>query len=391
MKHKIYLDNGSTTFPKPQPVADAVYHYMTQSGTNINRGCYNDAYSIEELVYETRQMLCDFFHGPNVRNVVFTKNVTESLNIILKGFLKPGDHVLVSSMEHNAVMRPMVQLQKTGVSFTRIPCTNDGSLCLEQVESLIQKNTKAIVITHASNVCGTVLPIEKVGAICHKHNLKFIVDCAQTAGVYPIHMEEMHIDALAFTGHKGLLGPQGIGGFILQNEMIPLIEPLISGGTGSISHTEEVPDFMPDRFEPGTLNLPGIAGLHAALKWLEETGISAIRKHELLLTDAFIQGLQKMDPEQKHIRIVGKLDAQERTGVVSIQTLNMDTAEAAYELDETYEIMTRVGLHCAPSAHQTLGTYPIGTIRFAFGWFNTQEDVQAALDALQTICNLPEK
>lgn len=385
MNHKIYLDNGSTTFPKPQQVAEAVYHYMTQAGTNINRGCYNDAYSVEELVYETRQMLCDFFHGFNVRNVVFTKNVTESLNIILKGFLKAGDHVLVSSMEHNAVMRPLVQLEKIGVSFTRIPCTTDGSLCLEQVESLIQENTKAIVMTHASNVCGTVLPIKEVGDICHKHNIKFIVDCAQTAGVYPINMEEMHIDALSFTGHKGLLGPQGIGGFILKEEMIPLIEPLISGGTGSISHTEEIPDFMPDRFEPGTMNLPGIAGLHAALQWIEETGITAIREHELQLTQSFLRGLQKIDPHQQYLRIIGKTDINDRTGVVSIQTLQLDTAEVAYELDETYGIMTRVGLHCAPSAHQTLGTYPVGTIRFAFGWFNTNEDVQTALDALSTI------
>ncbi len=385
MKNKIYLDNGSTTFPKPPQVADAVYHYMTQSGTNINRGCYNDAYNVEELVYETRQMLCDFFHGSNVRNVVFTKNVTESLNIILKGFLKSGDHVLVSSMEHNAVMRPLVQLEKIGVSFTRIPCTNDGNLCLNQIESLIQRNTKAIVMTHASNVCGTVLPLKEVGIICRKHNLKFIVDCAQTAGVYPINMEEMYIDALAFTGHKGLLGPQGIGGFILKDEMIPLIEPLISGGTGSISHTEEIPDFMPDRFEPGTMNLPGIIGLHAALQWIEQTGINTICEHELMLTQSFIHGLQEIDPSHQHLRIIGKTDTKARTGVVSIQTLQLDIAEVAYELDETYGIMTRVGLHCAPSAHQTLGTYPIGTIRFAFGYFNTKEDVKITLEALSQI------
>ncbi len=388
MQNKIYFDNGSTSFPKPKAVADAVYRYMTELGCNINRGCYNDAYNIEEIVYETRQMLCDFFHGPTCQNVVFTKNVTESLNVILKGFLKTGDHVLVSSMEHNAVMRPLVQLEKTGVTFTRIPCTTDGSLCLDQVEPLIQTNTKAIVMTHASNVCGTLLPIQEVGNICQKHNLKFIVDCAQTAGIYPIHMEEMHIDALAFTGHKGLLGPQGIGGFLLQNEMIPLIEPLISGGTGSISHTEEIPDFMPDRFEPGTMNLPGIVGLHASLTWLNQTGINQIREHELELTRYFLDGLQQLNAltsnsQQGYIRIVGKTDCHDRTGVVSIQTKNLDTAQIAYELDEEYGIMTRVGLHCAPSAHQTLGTYPTGTIRFSFGWFNTKNEIDITLQALK--------
>ena len=388
MNRKIYLDNGSTTFPKPPAVADAVYHYMTQIGSNINRGCYNDAYSVEEIVYETRQLLCDLFHGPSCKNVIFTKNVTESLNVIIKGFLKPGDHVLVSSMEHNAVMRPLVQLESHGVSFTRIPCNSDGSLCFYTLETLIQKNTKAIIMTHASNVCGTLLPIEKVGAFCKQHGLKFIVDCAQTAGVFPVHMDTMHIDALAFTGHKGLLGPQWIGGFILQEEMISLIDPLLSGGTGSISHTEEIPTFMPARFEPGTMNLPGIVGLHASLQWILETGMDAIREHELSLTAYFLEGLRNLDPCGKYIRLIGKQDTVERTGVVSIQTLQMDTAQAAYELDEEYGIMTRVGLHCAPSAHQTLHTYPTGTIRFAFGWWNTREDVDTALSALAHILQI---
>ncbi|MGN0158540.1 MAG: aminotransferase class V-fold PLP-dependent enzyme [Brotaphodocola sp.] len=389
MKQRIYLDNGSTTFPKPQPVADAVYRYMTQIGSNINRGCYNDAYNVEEIVYETRQMLCDLFHGPECKNVIFTKNITESLNIILKGFLKPGDHVLVSSMEHNAVMRPLVQLEKQGISFTRIPCCPDGSISGNQLVSLlsgrIQTNTKAVIMTHASNVCGTLLPIQRTGDFCHEHGLKFIVDCAQTAGVYPIDMENMHIDALAFTGHKGLLGPQGIGGFILQNDMISQIDPLLSGGTGSLSHTEELPEFMPDRFEPGTMNLPGIIGLHAALIWLNEIGIDTIRSHELNLTERFLSGLSDLDPDEKLLHIIGKKDMIDRTGVVSVQAQHMDNAEVAYQLDETYGIMTRVGLHCAPSAHKTLGTYPTGTIRFSFGWWNTEEDIEAAAAALREI------
>ena len=381
---KLYLDNASTTFPKPEAVPQAVYHYMTSQGCNINRGCYDGAYDVEEIVFETRERLARLFHGGDCKNVVFTKNVTESLNVILKGFLRPGDHVLVSAMEHNAMMRPIRQLEKLGESFDRIPCTQTGELRLEAMEGLLKPNTKAIAMMHASNVCGTVLPIGKVGAFAHAHGLKFIVDCAQTAGVLPIDMETMHIDALAFTGHKGLLGPQGIGGFILKEEMIPQIDPLLSGGTGSISHTEEIPDFMPDRFEPGTMNLPGIVGLHAGLQWLEETGIDRIRAHELALTARFLEGLEVLE-QRGLLRIIGKRDCADRTGVVSIQTLTKELSQAAFELDAQFGIQTRVGLHCAPSAHMTLGTFPTGTIRFSFGWWNTPENVDQALNALREI------
>lgn len=385
MKKTIYFDNASTTFPKPKETAEAMYEYMTKEGSNINRGCYDRAYRVEEIVYETRQMLCDLFGGEDCRNVVFTKNVTESLNVIIKGFLKSGDHVLVSSMEHNAVMRPLVQLEKQGVTFSRIPCRADGALCLESMEALVTLQTKAVIMMHGSNVCGTLLPIEAVGAFCVRHGLKFIVDAAQTAGVWPINMETMHIDALAFTGHKGLLGPQGTGGFILKKEMVPLIDPLLSGGTGSLSHTEEVPAFMPDRMEPGTLNLPGIVGLHASLEWLQKTGIDTIREHELKLAEYFIDGLQALDPESLHIRLIGKTDMNERSGVVSIQTTQEDISQVAWELDDGYGIMTRVGLHCAPSAHKTLGTFPTGTIRFSFGYWNTKEEVDLALKALEEL------
>ena len=382
----IYLDNASTTFPKPESVAQAVYRYMTAQGANINRGCYDSAYDVEELVFETRQMLCDLFHGGDCKNVIFTKNVTESLNVILKGFLRPGDHVLVSSMEHNAMMRPIRQLETQGVEFDRIPCDEQGNLILSALEGMVRPNTRAIAMMHASNVCGTVLPIRQVGRFAREHGLKFIVDCAQTAGVFPIDMEEDCIDALAFTGHKGLLGPQGIGGFILKEEMIALIDPLLSGGTGSISHTEEIPAFMPDRFEPGTMNLPGIMGLHAGLSWLAETGIDAVREHELKLTARLLEGLSKLEGEGR-IRIVGRRDLENRTGVVSIQTLTRELSQAAFELDADHGIQTRVGLHCAPSAHTTLGTYPTGTIRFSVGWFNTEADVDAALHALEVICD----
>ena len=381
----IYLDNASTTFPKPKAVPEAMYHYMTRSGSNINRGCYDRAYAVEELVYETRQMLCSLFGGEDCRNVAFTKNVTESLNVILKGLLKPGDHVLVSSMEHNAVMRPLVQLEKQGISFSRIPCRRDGSLILEEMAPLVKKETRAVVMTHASNVCGTMMPYEQVGAFCRERGLLFIADTAQTAGVWPLDMEHMKIDALAFTGHKGLLGPQGIGGFLLGEKLLPQMESLIAGGTGSISHTEVMPDFMPDRFEAGTMNLPGIVGLHAGLGWIRETGMEQIRSHELALTRQFLEGLKSMDPYEKRLRVVGKKDTEGRTGVVSVQTVRRELAQTAYELDVQYGIMTRVGLHCAPSAHQTLGTFPTGTIRFSFGWWNTREEAALALQALNEL------
>jgi len=330
-------------------------------------------------------MLCSLFGGEDCRNVAFTKNVTESLNVILKGLLKPGDHVLVSSMEHNAVMRPLVQLEKQGISFSRIPCRRDGSLILEEMAPLVKKETRAVVMTHASNVCGTMMPYEQVGAFCRERGLLFIADTAQTAGVWPLDMEHMKIDALAFTGHKGLLGPQGIGGFLLSEKLLPQMESLIAGGTGSISHTEVMPDFMPDRFEAGTMNLPGIVGLHAGLGWIRETGMEQIRSHELALTRQFLEGLKSMDPYEKRLRVVGKKDTEGRTGVVSVQTVRRELAQTAYELDVQYGIMTRVGLHCAPSAHQTLGTFPTGTIRFSFGWWNTREEAALALQALDEL------
>ncbi len=381
----IYLDNACTSFPKPDVVAQAMYTYLCQVGSNVNRGCYQRAYGVEERVYETRQLLCELFGGDDLRNVVFTKNVTESLNVLLKGFLKPRDHVLVSSMEHNAVMRPLVQLEKQGVAFTRIPCDGTGALDLSALPGCLRPNTRAVVMTHASNVCGTMLPLAAVGEFCAAHGLRFFVDGAQTGGVFPSHMGEMHIDALAFTGHKGLLGPQGTGGFLLRSGLEEELEPLLSGGTGSVSHLEELPDFLPDRFEPGTPNLPGILGLHAALLWLKETGMESIRAHELALTRRFLDGLRALQAAGLPLGIVGRLDTENRTGAVSVQTLDRDMAEVAARLDEAYGIMVRVGLHCAPSAHKTLGTYPAGTIRFSFGWHNTQAEIDRTLEALAHI------
>lgn len=388
---QIYLDNASTTFPKPQVVADAVYQYITHAGTNISRGTC--ATSSENLVYMTRELLCEFFGAEDSKNAIFTKNVTESLNIVIKGLLRSGDHVLVSAMEHNAVMRPLQQIgtelttdnaPADAITFSRIPCDAEGTLHLDALPQLVRPNTRAIIMTHASNVCGTVQPLAEVGSFCQEHGLRFIVDSAQSAGILPLNMRELHIDALAFTGHKGLLAPQGIGGLLLREHIIDEITPLIVGGTGSLSHTERTPRFLPDKFEAGTLNLPGIAGLQAALIWLKQQGIDKIRTHELTLTQQFLDGLRQLEA-QGLLRIVGKRNCNERLGVVSIATERMDIAELAFILADKYAIATRVGLHCAPHAHKTLGTYPTGTLRFSFGWHNTDAEVSTALHALSEV------
>ena len=377
----IYLDNASTTFPKAPTVATAMSDYITNRGININRGSYALAYDVEDTIYTTRQRLNTLFNGHDPAHVIFTQNVTMSLNMVIKGLLKAGDHVLVSSMEHNAVMRPLTQLLDKGITFDTIPCDSTGSIQMDSIEPLIRPNTVALIINHASNVCGTIQPLESIGPICKAHNLQFIVDAAQTAGVIPIDVKACHIDALCFTGHKGLLGPQGIGGIILTKEMAQNLTPLIAGGTGSFSHLETMPTHMPDAFESGTLNLPGIIGLNEGLAYIESQGMENIHNHELALTQAFLEGLQSIDG----INIVGKQNIQDRTAVVSITIDGMDPANIAYELESTYHIMTRVGLHCAPRAHQTLRTYPEGTVRFSFGYANTHKDVESALSALNTI------
>ena len=391
---QIYLDNASTTFPKPREVADAVYQYMTGVGSNIGRGGYTSAYAAEEAVFAARQLLCDFFGGEDAKNVVFTKNVTEALNVIIRGLLQPGDHVLVSAMEHNAVMRPLQligreleageQAPAAVISFSRIPCDREGNLELEALPKLVQQRTKAVIMTHASNVCGTLLPIDKVGDFCKQRGLLFIVDSAQSAGVFPINMQQLHIDALAFTGHKGLLGPQGIGGFVLREHMVKRLAPFIVGGTGSLSHTESTPRFMPDKFEAGTLNLPGIMGLAAGVRWLNQRGMASLRAHELALTEQLLTGLLDLE-QQGLLRIVGRRDIVQRTSVVSIAATKQDLAVVAHRLNEEYGIATRVGLHCAPNAHKTLQTYPTGTLRFSMGWHNNEEDIGAALKALREV------
>lgn len=384
MAQGAYLDNASTSFPKPACVAEAVYAYMTQMGTNAGRGEYAAAFGTDDLVFGAREKLCELLGGEDPSCVVFTRNVTEALNLVLKGSLRAGDHVVVSSMEHNAVMRPLAQLAARGVEFSRVPCAPDGTLDAADVERYLRQNTRMIVITHASNVCGTVLPFAEVGRIARSRGIRFVVDAAQSAGVLPVSLRDLGADAVCFTGHKGLLGPQGIGGAVLTREFAQGIEPLVAGGTGSASSSEEMPDFLPDALEAGTLNLPGIAGLSAALDWVAERGTESILAHERRLAAAFIEGLSGLEARGA-VRIVGLRGAEGRTGVVSVQTPGRELAEVAHELDARFGIQVRVGLHCAPAAHKTLGTFPTGTIRFSFGWANTEADVERALAALERL------
>lgn len=376
---KIYADQASTSFPKAPGTAEAMTEYLLGNGKNIGRGSYEGAYKTAASVFEVRERICRLFDYENPSNVVFTANITYALNMVIKGLLKKGDHVLVSSMEHNAVMRPLRQLEKERqISISQIPCNFLGELEISKLEQMIQKNTKAIIMLHASNVCGTILPLEEVGSLSRKHNLVFIADTAQTAGILPISMKKMNIDVLCFTGHKGLLGPQGIGGFIIRDEVIEEVSPLISGGTGSMSDSEEMPNFMPDHFEAGTLNLPGIIGLGAALSYIDEVGLGKIWKKEMRLTKQFLDDMKK----NKKYRMVGHADIENRISVISLQCVEGDEAVLAYELEQTYGIMTRVGLQCAPHAHKTLGTFPKGTIRFSFGYENTEEEVEGILRSL---------
>ncbi len=380
----VYLDNGATSFPKAPGVVDAMVEYMTKVGSNVNRGAYDTSHTAEQIVFETRVQLMELFEGDRPEHVVFTRNITESLNVLLKGFLKPGDHVITSSMEHNAVMRPLRSLETQGVLVDVAPCGMEGDLDLEGFKALIRPDTRLVVMLHASNICGTVLDLQAVGAICQSRGIRFVVDAAQTGGVLPVSMKTLQADAIAFTGHKGLLGPQGLGGFVIRESFFPLVSPLIEGGTGSRSDSETQPDFMPDKFESGTPNIPGIYGLHAALKYIREAGRETIHAKEMGLTRYFLEGLKKID----HLRIIGKQDTDNRTAVVSVDFPDEDNGIIAQYLDHDFGIKTRCGMHCAPAAHKTLGTFPQGTVRFSLGCFNTIEEMDYALKAIGTCRNI---
>lgn len=378
---KVYLDNGSTSYPKAPGLGEAVSHFITEIGCNIGRGGYETAYDLGEKVYETRELLCEMFNFEQPKNVVFTPSVTYSLNYVIKGLVKEGDHIIFSSVDHNAVVRPCKQMESLGVFTDMAKCREDGTLNTEHFESLFKANTKLVVMTHSSNVSGTVQDAEAIGKICKDHGVYFVLDGAQTAGVVPIDFKKFNLSALCVTGHKSLLGPQGIGAMLLCDELAEQMEPIISGGTGSASDKLTMPEFMPDKFEAGTLNLPGIVGLNHSLSYIKEVGIDTIREKELNLACRFLQAVKELPG----VRAVGMPGKESRVGIVSLDFQDIDNAEMSYILDEQYGIMTRCGLHCAPLAHQTFNTFPQGTVRFAFGHKNTEEDVDYAISSIKEI------
>ncbi len=381
---QVYADNAATTKQKPSQVWDAVENYIKEIGTSPGRGGYSLGLEADRIVFSARKKIMELFKGDKESSVFFSLNITHALNIIFKGFLKKGDHVITTSMEHNAAARPLKFLEGTGfIELTIIECTKEGFLPVEELKESIKSNTKMITIVHASNVTGTINPIEEVGEISASKGIFYVVDCAQTAGILDIDIKKVQADVLAFTGHKGLMGPQGTGGCYLSDRAVEEVSSLLQGGTGSKSDLLVHPDFMPDKFESGTPNTLGLAGLNASLKWILNYGVENIRKHEIDLTRAFINGLKDI---QKVI-IYGPQDALKQTAAVSINVEGMDNGELSFMLDRKYGIMTRSGLHCAPLAHQTIGDFPEGTLRFSFGVFNTKEEVEYILNSLQELIN----
>ena len=374
----IYFDNAATSFPKAPGVSDAMKFYLDSVGASINRGVYASAQEAGLKTLILREQLCGFFHHSDPNHAILTAGNTASLNFVIKGFLQSGDHVLVSSLEHNAVMRPLKQL---GIDFDRVPCDAEGFLDLNAAEALLRPNTKLFVLNHASNVSGTVQDAKSVGILCKLHNIPLVLDAAQSAGHIPVDFEKFSLSALTVPAHKGLLGPQGIGALLLAPEFAQKLSPLFAGGTGSMSDSEELPRYLPDRFEPGTPNLPGIYGWSASIDYVNQVGLAALREHEITLTKRFLDGLDGISG----LRLVGTRELSRRVGVIAVDFLRMDNAEAADRLEREYEILTRCGMHCAPSAHKALGTFPQGVVRFSVGYRTTEAEVDCALRAIKEL------
>lgn len=373
-----YFDNAATSWPKPEVVYATHDRILRQAG-NAGRGVNRASLQAGRGLLFTRKSLSALFGITDSERIVFTQNVTEALNVGLQGLLKPGDHVLISSLEHNAVVRPLEYLKAKGVSYTAVPCSHDGLLTIDDVEACIQQNTRLFCFTHASNVLGRILPIAELGQVAKKHNCLFMVDAAQSAGVIPIHVDTMQIDFLAFTGHKSLMGPQGVGGFYTRPGL--KINPLIFGGTGLHSLTLEQPDTWPEGMESGTRNTPGIAALGSSVDFILNEGLDKIRKHELDLMSLLLEGLRAI-PE---IRILGPDDPKLRVGLVSCIFNHFTPDEVALELDHRFDIVTRSGLHCAPLAHRTAGTIDQGALRISLNYFQNDDDIRGLLDALKAI------
>lgn len=376
---KVYLDNASTTFPKPKVVADSIYNYLVNIGGNANRSNHSNALESNRELFLARERVASFFNFDKIENVIFTNNITSSLNILIKGTLKEGDHVITSSIEHNSVIRPIISCKENlNVEVDFVEANSKGFVNPNDIEKLIKDNTKLVVITHASNVIGTIQPIKEIGNICKSHDVFFIVDTAQSAGTVPIDFKEINASALAFTGHKSLLGPQGIGGFIIDDDLNNICTTIIEGGTGSLSHEIHQPTFMPDKFECGTLNIPGIVGLSNAIDFINKIGINNIKEKNSILYKKLLNGLLDIDRFEVH----GDITGSKATTSLSFNLKGVDTSELSFYL-ETYGISNRSGLHCAPMCHKSIGTFPSGTVRLSISYFNTEEDIDYVLSVLK--------
>ena len=374
----IYFDNAATTLHKPHEVIEAVVHAMTTAG-NASRGTHTGSLAASRTVYETRKKIADFFHCSRADHVIFTSNSTEALNIAICGTLGKGDHIISTDLEHNSVLRPLYHLEEQGASLTFLSANKKGCIDYDDFKRSIKPNTKAIVCTHASNLTGNVLDIERIGRIAKAHNLLFIVDASQSAGCIEINMETMNIDILCFTGHKGLLGPQGTGGLCIHESVE--IRPFKHGGSGIHSYEKGQPQAYPARLEAGTLNSHGIAGLCAAINYINTITIPVIAKKEQELLWHFYKGICNI-PE---IHIYGDFDTKERAAILSLNIEGYDSGTVSDLLSQEYDIATRPGAHCAPRMHQALGTTETGAVRFSFSSFNTMEEVETAIRALKEL------
>ena len=377
----IYLDNAATTYPKPECVYNAIMDCMKNYSANPGRAGHKLAMKAAREIYDTRENIAKLFNVDNPMNIVFTNNATDSLNLAIKGIVNSGDHIITTSMEHNSVIRPIKSLEKNNIENTVVECDKDGFLNIEDIKNAIKPNTKLIVTTHASNVCGTIIDIEAIGKIAKENNILYLVDASQTAGVYDIDTKKINVDMIAAPGHKCLLGPQGTGILYIREGLE--LNILKEGGTGSKSEDLFQPNLLPDKYESGTHNTPGIVGLNEGVKFILEKGIDNIRKHEEDLCNYMLNRLE----EVPNIVIYGPKDSKKRAAVISINIGNMDSGEITFILDSEYDIATRSGIHCAPLAHKTLGTLEQGAVRFSLGYFNTKEDIDKAIDALKQIAN----
>ena len=374
-----YLDNAATSWPKPEAVYRAVDHFMRKVGTTPGRGGHRREEEAQRIADEARETLARLFHAPDPQGVAFMLNATQAINMALKGLLHPGDHVITSSVEHNALWRPLKALARRGVEVTAVPCAPDGTLNPADVEAALRPGTRLVTMLHASNVLGTILPLAEVGDITRRHGALFLVDAAQTAGAYPIDMEAMHIDMLAFAGHKGTFGPHGTGGLVVRSGVE--LETWVEGGSGVESASETMPATLPMRLEAGTQNASGIAGLLAGVRFVLEQDVDRIRAHEMEMTGLLIEGLRDVPG----LDVLGPQDLARRTAVVSVTIEGYSPDQLAAVLDQVFDVATRAGLHCAPQAHRVAGTLDCGALRFSPGYFTTEEEIRCAVDGLREI------